>query len=296
MDIPTKQLKSGFKLQAYGFGLWQVGGRSEADRSRDAEEIGAIRYAIGRGVTHFDAAESYGDGHAEELLGEAVRESGVDRKKLILASKVSAWNQRPDDLRRSLEASLKRLGTDYLDLYLLHRYPEPGIPIEETMEALDGLVAEGIVKHIGACNLSPNRFREAQKHASNKLVCNQVHYNVQYREAEAAGVLRFCQEIDVLLVAWRPLQKGALPETALVRELAGKYGKTPVQVALNWLLSQDNVVLIAKTSSPAHLDENLGALGWVMEDGDVERIRQEFPGQQARSDAVPLDYPADVEA
>lgn len=291
--IPTKKLKSGFELPVYGLGLWQMGGRWETDTSKDSNEIRAIQEAIEVGITHIDTAESYGNGHAEELLNKAIE--GYDRSKLFIASKVSASNQSYDDLRRSFEASLKRIGTDYIDLYMLHRYPEPGIPIADTMRALDELVEQGAIKYIGLCNMSPNRFQEAQKHTKNKLVCNQVHYNVQYREIEDKGVLDFCQQNDVMCVAWRPVQKGTLPTSSLLDELAKKYGKTPMQIAINWLISQDNVVTLSKTSSSEHLMENLGAIGWTMEADDVGRIRREFPDQKMVSDAVPLDYEADVE-
>src|SRR5688572_19464724 len=161
MQIPTKKLKGGFELPVYGLGLWQMGGRGEADTTKDNEEITAIQIAIDNGITHIDTAESYGKGHAEELLGQAIR--GYERKKLTIATKVSAWNQSSDDLKRSFEASLKRIDTDYVDLYLLHRYPEPGIPIAHTMLAMDELVAQGAVRNIGVCNLTPNRFNEVQK-------------------------------------------------------------------------------------------------------------------------------------
>jgi len=292
MKIPTKKLKSGFELPVYGLGLWQMGGRWEADTSQDDKEIEAIHSAIDLGVTHIDTAESYGDGHAEELLGKALE--GVDREKLIIATKVSGWNQRLDDLLRSFEASLKRIGTDYIDLYLLHRFPDSGISIAETMKAMDSLVEQGVVKNIGVCNLTPNRFIEAQKHTRNKIVCNQVHYNLQYREIESRGVLDFCHKNDVLLNAWRPLQKGLLPESPLLKEMTKKYDKSVAQIAINWLISQDNVITISKTSSIEHLKDNLGAIGWSMDKEDIERIRKEFPDQKFASDAVPLDYETDI--
>jgi aryl-alcohol dehydrogenase-like predicted oxidoreductase len=292
MTIPTKKLKSGFTLPVYGLGLWQMGGRIERDTSQDETDVKAIRAALDAGITHIDTAESYGDGHAEELLGSVLPD--YDRSKLIIATKVSAWNQGYDDLHRSFETSLKRIGTDYIDLYLLHRFPEPGIAIEETMRALDDLVEQGVIKNIGVCNMTPNRFNEAQKYTKNKLVCNQVHYNVQYREIEQTGVLEQCQNEDVMLVAWRPLQKGVLPNVELLSELASKYNKTPSQIAINWLISQKNVVTLSKTSNLQHLEENLGALGWTMDETDIERIRSEFPDQIDVSDAVPLDYEADV--
>ena len=97
-----------------------------------------------------------------------------------------------------------------------------------------------------------------------------------------------------MLVAWRPLQKGMLPHSSVLDELAKKYGKTPAQIAINWLISQDNVVTICKTSSPEHLQENLRAVGWTMEPKDIEKVRAEFPDQKLLSDAVPLNYDADV--
>ncbi len=294
MKIATKKLTNGFELPVYGLGLWQMGGRRAVDRSQDAREIMAIRAALEHGITHLDTAELYGAGHAEELLARAVE--GFDRKKLLVATKVSGQNQSYDGVRRSFEASLKRLRMDYVDLYLLHWYPEPGLPIADTMRALDELVSAGVVKNIGVSNMTPARFSEAQRHTKNKLVCNQVHYNLQYREVEAKGVLKQCQDEDVMLVAWRPLQKGALGTAPVVADLARKYGKTPAQIALNWLIAQDHVVTISKTSRVEHLEENLGALNWTMEPEDVERIRREFPDQKLVSDAVPLDYAADVAA
>ena len=294
MEIPLKTLESGFSLPVYGLGTWQMGGRGEADHSNDEAEIAAIKAAIGHGITHLDTAESYGAGHSEELIGEAIK--GYDRSGLFIASKVSAWNQGYDDLLRSCEASLKRLGTDYLDLYMPHRYPEPGIDITDTMRALDRLVDEGAVRNMGFCNLTVNRFEEAQKHATNKLVCNQLEYSLQFREAERRGIIEYCQKNDVMIVAWGPLGKGTMERGSILQEMAEKYGKTPYQIALNWLITQQNVVTIPKTTQVAHLEENLGALGWELSPEDLARLTKDFPGQQATSARVPLDYAADVPA
>lgn len=292
MSIPTKKLKNGFELPVYGLGLWEMGGRLDADTAHDEREINAIRAAIDAGITHIDTAELYGNGHAEELLKEAI--NGYNRSKLIIASKVSAWDQSYDDLIKACEGSLERIGTDYLDLYMLHRFPEKGINIADTMKAMDELVRQGVVKNIGMSNVTQRRFDLAQSLTKNKIVCNQVHYNVQYREAEARGLLKHAQGNDVMLVAWRPLQKGTLPQDSIINNLAKKYEKTPAQIAINWLISQKNVVTISKTSSIEHLKENLGAIDWVMDDGDIELIRRDFPNQQVVSDAVPLDYTSDT--
>jgi diketogulonate reductase-like aldo/keto reductase len=293
MRVPTKKLRNGFEMPVYGLGLWQMGGRWESDTSKDGEEIKAILTAIDSGVLHIDTAEGYGDGHAEELLGEVLK--SVDRSRLFISTKVSGGNQGYIGVRSAIEASLHRMGTKYVDLYLLHRYPEPGLSIEETMKAMNELVDEGKVKHIGVCNMSPKRFDEAQKHSKHKLVYNQLHYNVQYREVEQYDLLQHAVENDYFLAAWRPVQKGLLPKSSVLTELAEKYGKTETQIAINWLISQENVITLSKTSNFDHLEENLGALDWQTEKGDIERIREEFPDQKDRSDAVPLNYDADLE-
>jgi len=293
MNIPVKTLKSGFSLPVYGLGTWEMGGRWEADVSNDEAEIAAIKAAIDHGVTHLDTAESYGAGHAEELIAEAIK--GYDRSKLFIASKVSAQNQRYDDLLRACEASLKRLGTDYLDMYMPHRFPEPGIDIKDTMRALDRLMDEGMIRNIGFCNLTVNRLQAAQACTNHQIVCNQLEYSLQFREAEAKGVVEYCQQNDVMVVAWGPLHKGAMEQAGILEEMAEKYGKTPYQIAINWLISQPNVVTIPKTTQAAHLEENLGALGWNLSAEDTDRLTREFPNQQTISQRVSLDYAADVQ-
>lgn len=294
MNIDNKTIKSGFSLPIYGLGTWQMGGRMTADYSKDAEEIAAISSAINHGVTHIDTAEVYGAGHSEELVGQAIQ--GYDRSKLFIASKVIGSNQRYDDVIRSCHASLQRLGTSYLDLYLLHRYPDQGIDIKETMRAMDQLVSDGLIKNIGVCNFSVNRLKVAQEQTKNKIVCNQVHYSLDCREIIEKGVLEYCQLNDIMVVAWGPLSKGTLENALILQELARKYKKTSYQIALNWLIAQDNVVTIPKTTQVKHLEENLGALGWVLEPDDVQDLSDKFPNQRLVSDRVPLSYEADVEA
>lgn len=293
MNIPVKTLKSGFSLPVYGLGTWEMGGRSTPDYSNDEKEISAIKAAIDHGITHIDTAESYGAGHSEELVGQAIK--GYDRAKLIVATKVSGNHQHYGDLMKSFEASLKRLDTGYVDLYLLHRYPDPGTPIEETMKALDELMSQGVIKNIGVCNMTIPRFEEAQKHTNNRLVYNQLHYSLDTREVEKYGLVKYCQANDIFLSAWGPVSKGHL-DAPILSEMAEKYGKTKYQVAINWLINQPNVITIPKTTSVEHLEENLGAIGWELSAEDMERLSREFPNQRQVSDRVPLDYPADIAA
>ena len=286
MTIPLKTLKNGFSMPVYGLGTWQMGGRNEHDPKNDDEaDIAAIKAAIDSGITHLDTAESYAAGYSEILVEKAIK--GFNRKKLFIASKAHVEHLGYDDLINAAKASLKRLEISYLDLYYAHSYSHT-IPAKETMQAMDALVEEGLIKNIGVSNFTVEEMKEAQSYAKHKVAANQLHLNLKYREAERKGLLAYCQKNDVMFVAWRPLQMGMNLDIPILQEIAKKYNKTPAQVALDWLISQDNVVTLSKTRNTSHLKENLGAVGWQMEWEDVEKLRRDFPNQEDISDTVPL--------
>ncbi|MBI4136474.1 aldo/keto reductase [Candidatus Roizmanbacteria bacterium] len=277
--IPSKSLKNGFSLPVYGLGTWEMGGRYESDSSHDEEDIAAIRSAIDHGITHIDTAEMYGDGHSEELVGRAIM--SYDRSTLFITSKVWKTHLRYDDVLKACERSLTRLQTDHLDLYLIHSANDE-IPLSETVKALNTLQDKGLIKNIGVSNFAKERLAEAQKLSKYPIVCNQVHYNVMYRDPETTGLLEYCQNNDVLLTCFRPLGKRddrVLSTIQSLQPIADKYNKTPMQIALNWLISQKNVIVISKTTQEKHLEENLKSVDWNMEDSDIEYIRKSIPIQ-----------------
>jgi diketogulonate reductase-like aldo/keto reductase len=163
--------------------------------------------------------------------------------------------------------------------------------LKESVRALAELKNRGLVKAIGVANFGIPHLEEAQSYTSHKIVCDQVHYNLEFREPEKSGLLEYCRKNDIMLVAWRPLGKGNMLQEipSVVHDLCERYDKTPAQIALNWLISQPNVVTLSKTRSQAHLSENLGAVGWNMDQGDVEKLRNEYPGQKSTSDVIPLE-------
>ncbi|MDP3986466.1 MAG: aldo/keto reductase [Candidatus Veblenbacteria bacterium] len=288
VSIPVKHLRNGFALPVFGLGTWQMGGRTERDTANDdAADIQAIRAAIDIGITHIDTAEVYANGHTEEIVAEAIKD--YDRSQLLLVSKVHAEHLAYDDIQRACEASLRRLGTDYLDLYLAHRY-NPNIPLKETIKGLNRLVDQGLVRSIGVSNFNQQHLKEAQALSNHPIVCDQVHYSLKFRQPELDGLLKYCQTEDVLLVAWRPVQKGVFGKRGIpiLDEMCEHYQRTPAQVTLNWLISQPNVVTISKMRQAEHLKDNLGAIGWQMETEDIERLRRDFPEQEAVSDSIPL--------
>lgn len=263
-----KTFPDGVRIPVVGIGTWEMG----EDISEDDKDIKALKEAIRFGMTHIDTAESYAAGHAEELVGGAIK--SFDRKNLFITTKVSPEHLRFDQVLEAAKASLGRLETNYIDLYLIH-WPNPDIPLEETMRAFDFLVDEDLVRYIGVSNFSVQLLKEAQSYSKNKIVTNQVEYNLISREPEKE-LLSFCQEKNIMLTAYQPLARGKLtkPGFDLLDELAKKYSKTQAQIALNWLISKPNVVVIPKSSNIEHLKENLGAIGWKMEKKDIELLNK----------------------
>jgi diketogulonate reductase-like aldo/keto reductase len=276
MDIPKKTLQNGFSLPVYGIGTWHMGGIMTESHQNDAIEIQAIKDALDAGVTHIDTAEMYGNGHAEELIHDALQ--GRDRSKIFITSKVKPNHFKYDDVLSAAERSLKRLGTDYLDLYLLHM-PNPDIDIKETMRAMDRLKQDGMIRNIGVSNFSLERYKLAQDATRNKIVVNQMLYNLNERFIEETKLLDYALKEDFLIVAYTPVHKGAYDadQLQILKQIAKKYGKSVTQIALNWITSQTNVVTISKTTSKEHLEENLGSFDFTMDEEDRKTLQSDFP-------------------
>ena len=288
MNIPRKELDSGFSLPELSMGTWMIGGAETRDSDCDEDSaVRSIRRGIEAGVSCIDTAEMYADGFTEELIGRAIQ--SYPRNQLQIMSKVSPQNLRYDDVLRSVEASLERLGIDYLDVYLIHK-PNPTIPLLETMEAMRALLEEGLIREVGVSNFSVDSLRKAQECLGTPVVLKQVHYNLIYREPEISCLLDYCQDNDIFLMAWRPLEKGAILENCppVLDEVCAKYDRSLAQVAINWLISQSRVVTLSTMRSERSLQDNLGAVGWNLQSEDIEKLRSQFPNQKTVSNREPL--------
>ncbi|MDO8594540.1 MAG: aldo/keto reductase [bacterium] len=262
------------KLPLLGMGTWGMGGRFEKDPRNTEESIELLRYGFDLGITLVDVAEIYGEGLTEEILGRAME--GRNREDIIVVSKVWKEHLRYDEVIRAAEGSLKRLNTSYIDLYLIH-WPDPKVPLKETMQAMEALVERGLVKEIGVSNFSVPLMQEAQSHLKHtKLSANEIEYNLSSRSAEAE-VIPFCREHDIRVIAYRPFAKGVLlsgPNETL-KLLSEKYGKTPAQIALNWIMGK-GASAIPKAGSKEHLLENAGARGWSLVPEDVRILESAY--------------------
>ena len=282
IKMEFKTLTHSTKIPVLGLGTWSMGGGMVSDTTYDKENIYAIKTAIELGITHIDTAEMYGDGHAEELVGEAIKD--FNRETLFITTKVLPENLRYDDVIASVKRSLRRLKTEYIDLYLIH-IPNPKIPIQETMKAFNFLYKEGLIRFIGVSNFSVKQLEEAQKSSPNKIVANQIEYSLlirnegnEYINNMESNVIPYCQENDIMVIAYRPLARGKLtkPGFKILDELAKKYNKTQAQIAINWLISKKKVITIPKSTSVEHLKENLGAVGWKLTSEDMHKLDKEF--------------------
>lgn len=266
-----KKLYNGNRIPVLGQGTWGLGGFMSPDTSQDDTARQAIRAAIDLGYTHIDTAEMYGGGHTEELVGQVIRD--FNRHDLFITSKVWQVTMRYQDTIRALEGSLKRLGTEYLDLYLIHR-PNKDVPLEETFRALNEGVERGMIMHLGVSNFNLDQLERARKLSAVPLITNQVPYNLHDRSYVHNGVLAYCQANGILLTAYSPIERGHLVNDTTIQGIAQKISATPAQIALHWLIRQPGVIALPMSTRKEHLQENLGALDLELSDQDIERLDQ----------------------
>ncbi|OGO33965.1 MAG: hypothetical protein A2Z03_10345 [Chloroflexi bacterium RBG_16_56_8] len=259
------------QIPKLGFGTWSIGGGMSADRSRDASSLAALRSALELGYTHFDTAESYADGHTEELIGSAFRETNTRRERVFITSKVKPEHLAFNDVQIACENSLRRLNTDYLDLYLIH-WPRSGMNLEETFRALNLLVRQGKIHHLGVSNFNLKLLMQAQSLAATPILTDQVPYNLSDRSYVRNGVLEYCQQNDILLTAYSPLGQGSFKADKTLQAIAAAQHASPQQIALAWLVSQPGVITIPMSADPKHQAENIQAADITLTDGEMNQL------------------------
>ncbi|MGC9105863.1 MAG: aldo/keto reductase [Thermoprotei archaeon] len=252
-----------------GYGTWGIGGGYwRRDESKDMEWVEAIRYALSRGINVIDTAEMYGDGHAEELVGRAIKE--FDREKLVIITKVWPNHLEPSKLKAAANASLKRLGLKYVDLLLIH-WPNPSIPLKETIRAMEELVDQGSVYCIGVSNFEGELFEEAIYSTSKyEIEANEVLYNVLERRAEQT-VLPIAEKNKVKVIAYSPLAQGRIYSDERVQSLAKRLGVTPTNLALAYLVPR--ALPIPKAEKKEHIDDIISSVNTVLPEWAMKEVR-----------------------
>jgi diketogulonate reductase-like aldo/keto reductase len=276
---------TGVMVPEIGLGTWKYTGGVEP-----------LRWAIALGAFLIDTAELY---RTEDVVGQAVK---GNRDRVFIATKVMGSHLRYDQVMQAAESSLRQLGTDYIDLYQIH-WPNPSVPIKETMRAMEALADSGQVRYIGVSNFSVKELEEARSAMTKyPLVSNQVLYNLKRREIEK-DLLPYCQQNHITVIAYTPLADGSLTarpssqqgqrrgplhraagrllgresEGQGLEEVANEVGKTPAQVALNWCISHPGVITIPKSNNLARIEENCGASGRRLSENQLRQLDEAFP-------------------
>lgn len=259
------------QIPKIGFGTWTIGGHGSPDPSADERSISALRSALELGYTHFDTAEGYASGHSEELVGQVIHQMGVPRETLFITSKVSPDHLRYDDVLKSCDASLRRLQMDFLDLYLIH-WPKTGMKLEETFQALNKLVQEGKVRHLGVSNFNLKLLKKSVTLSESPLLTNQVSYSIPDRTYVKNGVLEYCQQSDILLTAYTPLKRRNIKSNKILKDIAQARGVTAEQVALAWLTTQPRVITIPMSFNSQHQRENIQAADLILNEEEMRQL------------------------
>ena len=251
--VPSLALPQDVETPALGLGTWQLTGGA-------CEEV--VEAALDLGYRHIDTAEVYGN---EEEVGRALASSSLRREDVFLTSKVARDHLRASDVNRACHRSLERLGTDYVDLYLVH-WPDRTIPMAETLEALEALKEEGRIRAWGVSNFTPAHLREALQ--VGVPATNQVELHLYFQQPDLQAA---CNEMGIPLSAYRPLDQGRVAEDPVLTEMGRQHGKTAAQVALRWVL-QSGCVALPKASSPERLRENLELFDFELTPQEMDRL------------------------
>ena len=265
--MKTLHLPSGKEISILGQGTWRMGEKA----SQKEAEIAALQLGIDLGMTLIDTAEMYGEGGAEKIVAEAI--SGR-REEVYLVSKFYPYNASYDGLISACDRSLSRLKTDYLDLYLLHW--RGSIPLSETLKGLQHLKQAGKILDYGVSNFDTEDMEEAISLPGGKeIVTNQVLYNLMRRGIEW-DLLPWCRERQIPIMAYSPVEQRAFVDNSQLSNIATKYNASTTQIALSWLLHQDNVISIPKATNPQHIKENRAAIDLKLTAEDLQELDRSF--------------------
>jgi len=246
----------GAEVPAVGLGTWQLTGEECYETVSNALELG---------YRHIDTAQMYEN---EAQVGRALADSDVDREDVWITTKLKPGNARRDDVVESTEASLDRLGIDYVDLLLLH-WPNPLVSFRDTARGMAELRDDGRIRHAGVSNFRRWRLRRAREKSTIPVFADQVRFHPFYTH----GALReYCQKVDTMLTAYSPLAHGGLLDDPVLAEIGERYDKTPVQVALRWVTGFENVATIPKTTSREHLAQNIDIFDFELSESERDRI------------------------
>ena len=268
MAMNTTTLPDGTQLPLLGKGTYKLTGQEVQD---------AVSLALETGYTHLDTAEGYMN---EAAIGSAIADH--DRDDLVLTSKVLPKNLDYESVIRSCQATLDKLGTDYLDLYLIH-WPNPAISMRETFDAMAELHDRGMVQNVGVSNFSRYQLRTALHVSDVPIAVNQIEYHPWFQRPD---LVEFCREHDVVVEAAAPLARTDVLSDPIVQELATEYDRTPAQIVLRWAI-EDDIAVIPRSRSREHIEENFDLFDFSLDEADHQRLTDCDRDEPVYDDRVP---------
>lgn len=253
------------KVLALGLGTYGI---SSYDRAFDA-----YVYALTQGVDVIDTAEMYDGGRAEVFVGRLIKELGRDAVFITTKMLPSRLDDK-EKIVRAAEESLRRIGVSYVDLFLIH-WPSERLSITQQIQNFEILAERGLTRYIGVSNFDLPQLRKAIESVKrHQVVVNQVHYSVFNKLYVEKELLPYCIRNKIVIQAYTPIERGSVASNPTLQSIASRYGKTPIQIALNYLISHRNVIAIPKSERLEHVKEILGSLGWRLESRDIEYIKR----------------------
>jgi 2,5-diketo-D-gluconate reductase A len=275
-SVPNIELNDGHSIPQLGFGVFQIPPEETAE---------AVTRALETGYRHIDTAQMYGN---EREVGEAVRASGVDRAEVFVTSKLGNASHRPDDAERSFEETLTALGSDYVDLFLIH-WPLPMLydgDYASTWNTLERFKAEGRARSIGVSNFEVEHLERLAAECDVVPAVNQIELHPYFQNEE---VRRYGEEHGIATQAWSPIAQGDVLDDPAIGEIAERAGRTPARVVLRWHIQRGSIVF-PKSTTPARIEENFALFDFELDAADVERIDALDRGEAGRNGPHPNQF------
>lgn len=277
-DVPRIELNDGNRIPQLGFGVFQI----------DPEHTAAaVETALGVGYRHIDTAEMYRN---EAGVAEGIRAAGLDRDQVFITSKLSNGDHEPDDARRAIDGTLAELGTDHVDLFLIH-WPLPTRydgDFVSTWRAMEEFKADGRARSIGVSNFQIDHLERLAAETETTPAVNQIELHPYMTNGDVAS---FCREWGIAVEAWSPIARGDVLDDETIVEIAERAGRTPAQVVLRWQLQLGHIVF-PKSETPERIAENLAIFDFELDQGDVERISSLHRGEDGRKGPHPDRFAA----
>jgi 2,5-diketo-D-gluconate reductase A len=272
-DVPTIQLNDGNEIPQLGFGVFQI---------PPDQTVAAVAYALEVGYRHIDTAEMYGN---EREVGEAIRQSGLDRAEVYVTSKLNNGAHRPDDARVAFDRTLAALGFDYVDLFLIH-WPLPTLydgDYVSTWRTLEEFKGDGRSRSIGVSNFQVDHLERLAAETDTVPAVNQIELHPYFQNRELRA---YDEEHGIATEAWSPIAQGAVLDDPVIVEIGERLGRTPAQVVLRWHIQHGNVVF-PKSVTPERIRENFELFDFELEPGDMEQIDSLDRGEAGRNGPHP---------